>query len=69
MPTTRSLHDYDDPREQAVAIPRNYVPPTPEEWERLEATNGLSSLILKYGARRVQRWVRNLAAIHGQECD
>lgn len=58
-----------DPREQAVEIPRNYVPPTEEEWERLAATNGLGSLILKYGARRVQRWVRNLAAIHGMECD
>lgn len=43
-------------------------PPTDEEWERLEAVEGLRNLCAKYGYARVARWVKNLAAIHGEEC-
>jgi hypothetical protein len=46
-----------------------YQPPTDEEWERLEATNGLYALMQRYGAKRVLRWVQSLAAIHGMECE
>lgn len=41
--------------------------PTEEEWERLAAHEGLANLIQKYSAKRVMRWVRNLAAMYGQE--
>ena len=50
----------DDPREPPH-------PPTEEEWERCAATQGLANLIQQYGAKRVMRWVTNLAAILGQE--
>jgi len=42
-------------------------PPTEDDWERLAAMEGLANLIQKYSAKRVIRWVTNLAAIYGQE--
>lgn len=44
-----------------------YQPPTDEEWELMSVTNGIANAIEKYGAQRVMCWVRNLAAIQGQE--
>ena len=41
--------------------------PSEDEFERLEAQERLYALIHRYGADRVQRWVRNLAAMAGQE--
>jgi hypothetical protein len=62
-----------DPRDQPVAVKPSafYTPemPTEEQWEILAAQDGLYVLIQKYGARRVSAWVRNLAAIHGQDID
>jgi hypothetical protein len=41
--------------------------PTAEDWARLEAVNTIQSLCALYGYARVGRWVKNLAAIHGEE--
>lgn len=42
-------------------------PPTREECERLAAVDGLNTLCQQFGYRRVLRWVKNLAAMHGEE--
>ena len=52
---------------KAQAEEARYEPPTADEFERLAAQDGLYQLIQKYGADRVMRWVRTLAAIAGQE--
>lgn len=45
-----------------------YEPPTDEQWEKLEAQEGLMNLIRKYGGQRVSTWVKNLTFIvEGQE--
>lgn len=55
-----------DPREQDILC-AIATPPTDEDWERLEAVQGLTNLIAKYGAPRVMTWVRNLAYINGED--
>lgn len=52
-----------DPREQ----PTDFIQPTQEEMDQLDAMNGLSNLIERYGAPRVMRWVRLLAHVSGEE--
>lgn len=49
--------------------PRPVAPEDPTEaaWEELAVQDGIYNAIRKYGARRVMAWVRNLAAIAGQE--
>jgi hypothetical protein len=66
-----------DPREQSVsedakdALALSSGPhfdmPNPDEWDQLEALQGLSNLMAKYGAKRVNRWCRMLASINGEE--
>jgi hypothetical protein len=41
--------------------------PTPDEWDQLEALQGLGNLMAKYGAKRVMRWCSMLASINGEE--
>lgn len=62
-----------DPREQPVdmRVSALYAPelPTQEQLAVLDGQEALSRLMLTYGAKRVQRWLRNLAAIYNQEID
>ena len=71
-PTPASIQAAQDAAtcERAVmpaAMGHRFTPPTEEEWERLAAVEGLRGLCEKYTYARVARWVRNLAAMHGQE--
>lgn len=50
-------------------IPREHGLPNQEAMDVLDATNGLYELIQRYGAQRVMSWVRNLAAMAGQETE
>jgi hypothetical protein len=45
-----------------------YEPPSADDWARLECYQGLENLVLKLGATRVMRIVRNIAHALGQEC-
>jgi hypothetical protein len=40
--------------------------PSADDFERLDALNGLGNLMAKYGAPRVMRWVKFLASINGE---
>lgn len=57
-------------REARAALPFPVKPselPTDELMDLLAVQDGLFNAIQKYGADRMMRWVRNLAAIAGQE--
>lgn len=58
-----------DPRDPEVRDKYEpvFTPPTEADWQRLEATDAIWRLMDLYGAKRVARWVRNLAAIRGEE--
>lgn len=43
------------------------TPQQAEEYERLEDVEDLRFICEKYGYKRVGRWVRNLAKMHGEE--
>lgn len=62
---------FDPPKPPDVRPTALYAPAAlmPEQLEVLDAQETLSGLMLTYGAKRVQRWLRNLAAIHGMEID
>lgn len=53
-----------DPRDPLV-VPA-FVPPTEEEWRRLDGCEAVNRLMDEHGAARVATWVRNLAAMRGE---
>jgi hypothetical protein len=55
------------PPQHAATVPERAGEPTAEQWEELAVKEGLFALIRKYGAPRVAKWVRNLAAMAGQD--
>jgi hypothetical protein len=54
--------------ENCMAREQMGIPPLPPpDVDKLDAMDGLYNLIQKYGATRVMSWIRNLAAIAGQD--
>ncbi len=61
-PDTVALAEVSQSMQRSAA---GYVPPTNDDWKRLEAHEALYAIVKEYGADRVQRWVRSLATIQG----